>query len=585
MRGAASRIIVASMLVAAGLVVATPLPAPAATSWNIVPSPNLTPVAQATVSGVACPSATLCFMVGSSGGINFPLLSSLIERWNGTAWSAVVSPEPAGAAEGALDGVSCAGVSNCFAVGYFAGAGRTRASLIKRWDGARWSNVAVPGHAGELTSVACASATMCFAVGGANGVGSVLRWNGATWSVVPGLPLGPNAEPEGVACSSVSNCFAVGSIAGSASPLTAHWNGTAWSVVANPAPTGAFSMQLLGVSCPDAATCFAVGLSGGKPLIERWDGSSWSLTATQGGDADLPLYLTGVACSSASSCFAVGPRSGGSAVIRWNGTDWSPVPGTDDGSLSAVACSSATDCAAAGASFTLTLAERWDGTSWSVVPSPTPVPPWDALLGVSCRTTVSCWAVGRYDTLEGDFDAGLIERWDGKSWKVVPDAPKNKSRLRRLVSVACESANRCFAVGSENYQDFESTMVLEHWDGARWSQVFPKTPVAPRSSDLSGVACASSTHCFAVGFYRLKGKDRTLVEGWDGKTWSQIASPNPANVGFDGFFGVACPGRRASRSGTRSCTVRRCRRWSGGGTARLGRSFRARIREARRRAS
>ena len=529
------------VILTAGLVSAAP--ASAASAWNIVPSPNVGGPPSGRLAAVACPTATLCFAVGSVLGVNASEPNSLIERWNGAAWSAVVSPDPSGAKNAELNGVACADDSNCFAVGYSESTRNgSRTSMIKRWDGATWSTVAASGLLGELSAVACPSPTTCFATGGRSGSAGVVRWNGTSWSIAATPTLGFDAFLGAIACSSVSNCFAVGSDPSSPRAIVERWDGTNWSTGVAPLPPGAVSAGFGGVACTDAASCVAVGASSLGPLFEQWDGAKWTVAATSGGVTP-STSVDAVGCSSASRCFAVGSVSSSAAVVRWDGKVWAPVAVSGPGALTGVGCWSDAGCAAVGtAGFKPTVAERWDGTAWSVVSTPTPLAPWDALIGVSCRSVLSCWAVGRYDVGEVDLDVGLIERWNGTSWSAVADAPKNGGRLRRLVGVTCESANRCFAVGSENYQDFEHTMVLEHWDGARWSQITPKTPVGLRSSDLGGVACASATRCFAVGYYRVKGKDRSLVEGWDGATWSQTASPNPTNAQFAVLSDVACPG-------------------------------------------
>jgi hypothetical protein len=44
---------------------------------------------------------------------------------------------------------------------------------------------------------------------------------------------------------------------------------------------------------------------------------------------------------------------------------------------------------------------------------------------------------------------------------------------------------------------------------------------------LNGVACISSTACFAVGkFPNETGTSRALIEQWNGTTWSFVDAPN-----------------------------------------------------------
>ena len=540
-RGVVGRVIVASLIVAVGVVGDAPLPVVAASGWRIVASPNVVQSPSARLAGIACPSTSRCFAVGSTNGVNFLQPSSQIEQWDGTAWSAMPSPDPAGAIDAELNAVACASDTDCFAVGW---AGSERGilggtSLVKRWDGTTWSVVAVPNSLGTLEGIACPSATSCFAIGGNAGA---LRWDGAAWSLLSSPAAGFDSALKGIACSSASNCFAVG--VNGAEPnqtLIEHWDGTTWTIVPSPTPTGASSPELLGVACPSASVCFAVGASDGSPLVERWDGTAWSLVASPPANVTFPPALESVVCSDVSDCFAVGGGSSVSTTIHWDGTKWSTVPSPAGGSLTAVACTSAADCSAVGTyGFEPMLAQHWNGTTWSIVAIPTPVPPYDVLAAVTCRNSGDCWAVGHFDLREADFDNGLIEHWNGTSWAVVPDGhTASDQHLQRLVGVACQSANRCFAVGDENYQDFEHTLVMHNWNGNHWTQVIPRTPVGSRRNGLSGVACVATT-CFAVGYYQVDGRYGSLVERWDGARWSQVSSPNPKNYRSAPLEAIAC---------------------------------------------
>src|SRR5262249_15054130 len=96
---------------------------------------------------------------------------TLAERWNGRVWKKVPSPTPAGSTQAELLGVSAVSGRNIWAVGtYFDAAGAF--TLIEHWDGTAWSQVASPtpgGAGGEasaaLSSVAAASPKDVWAVG------------------------------------------------------------------------------------------------------------------------------------------------------------------------------------------------------------------------------------------------------------------------------------------------------------------------------------------------------------------------------------------------------------------------------------
>jgi hypothetical protein len=65
--------------------------------------------------------------------------------------------------------------------------------------------------------------------------------------------------------------------------------------------------------------------------------------------------------------------------------------------------------------------------------------------------------------------------------------------------------------------------ILEMYDGTSWSRV---DLLVPGHDGLSGVSCTSPTFCIAVGFLLRESPGRTLVEKWDGVKWSRVASPN-----------------------------------------------------------
>ena len=132
-----------------------------------------------------------------------------------------------------------------------------------------------------LSGVACAKASDCVAVGAYASNGRTRpfaeRWNGTGWSVSLGLTPGgaSAAQLSSVSCVGAANCFAAGNqvVSGVTKPLLEHWNGTAWSAVSSPVPSGATFSQLSGVACVPASGCFVVGSSAAEnfqsTLVER----------------------------------------------------------------------------------------------------------------------------------------------------------------------------------------------------------------------------------------------------------------------------------------------------------------------------
>ena len=336
-----------------------------------------------------------------------------------------------------------------------------------------------------------------------------------------------------------------------------------WSIAASP-NSGTGLNQLDGVSCHRASSCQAVGfyldtsLGHNQTLIESWNGTSWSIVPSPSngtGDND----LLGVSCAAASSCQAVG-FSDFAGVHRtliesWNGTSWSIAPSPNNGTsyniLDGVSCrAKGRSCQAVGYYYdtslgaTQTLIESWNGTTWSIVPSPSNGPAQNILYGVSCHRASSCQAVGYYQN--SVTTQTLIESWNGTTWSIVP-SPNNGTAGNFLLSVSCRSANSCQAVGQ--YADAsvgQYQTLVESWDGTTWS-IAPSPNNGTAGNDLLGVSCQSANSCQAVGLYFVTslGHYRTLVESWDGTTWSIVPSPNNG-TGYNVLAAVSC--RRAARS-------------------------------------
>jgi hypothetical protein len=83
---------------------------------------------------------------------------TLVERWDGTAWSIQTSANPSGG--GVLSSVSCRG-NRCMAVGQSAGS----TPLAERWNGTAWVVQTLPAGGGTLSGVSCTAGNACTAVG------------------------------------------------------------------------------------------------------------------------------------------------------------------------------------------------------------------------------------------------------------------------------------------------------------------------------------------------------------------------------------------------------------------------------------
>lgn len=399
----------------------------AAAGWGA----HSTPVPQGRelndLSAVACAGGARCFAVGAHS--TEAEADTLVDAWTGDGWTAMASPSVGGGMDSFLNGVTCLSASDCWAVGDVQPSSNgpkptnvdTATTLIESWNGFAWSIVGSPNPTGAqisvLTGVSCASATACFAVGyvypfanngatiGLSSTGPVAvaqtlieQWNGQSWTVVGS----PNANPElsdalaSITCVSATDCWAVGAAEGAQTyeGLVERWNGSAWSVVTSPQTSGNESSGLFGVACAAASACWSVGysyLGSGasakdfQTWVERWDGAAWSAVASPNLGADQVDALFAVTCASMQDCRAVGTYGDGPRYA--------------------------------------TLALQWDGSVWQIAPSDNPaVTLGTSLYGVACTTGAACWSAGSYNVSDGTLQT-LVEQSGGAPVPQVPDAP------------------------------------------------------------------------------------------------------------------------------------------------------------------
>jgi len=142
---------------------------------------------------------------------------------------------------------------------------------------------------------------------------------------------------------------------------------------------------------------------------------------------------------------------------------------------------------------------------------------------VATESACDAWAVGIQ--FGSGTTATLTEHWSGSAWTVVPSpAPGTVSQLR---SVRGTSTTDVWAVGSyfDDAANMNKTLIL-HWDGRTWTQVTSPNP-SSTDNELYGVRAVSGTDAWAVGFSVTGSTDKTMILHWDGTAWTQVASPTP----------------------------------------------------------
>lgn len=286
------------------------------------------------ISGVSCPSATLCVAVdsGSFGAGN--VITSTNPTGGTGAWSVthVAEHNPFG-----VPGVSCASAFLCVAA---SGGGDVVTSTDPTGGAAAWAVTNVETSGGTLGGASCPSAALCVVAGRNGNILTSTDPSGGTaaWTATH---LASSASPIGVSCPSVSFCVAV-DLSGNVITSTNPTGGTgAWAATSVDAGGGGF----WAVSCPSAALCVGVDGNGNVVTSTNPTGGAGAWTVTHVDTAE----LYGVSCPSVSLCVAV--DASGRAV-----TSTDPTGGTAAWTVTEVAvnfngvsCPTVSLCVAVGA--------------------------------------------------------------------------------------------------------------------------------------------------------------------------------------------------------------------------------------------
>jgi hypothetical protein len=312
-----------------------------------------------------------------------------------------------------------------------AGAARASAATCESWGG---QPPDVGSGDNQLQDVAATSACNALAVGYYNNGTAfqtlILHWSGKAWRVQQSKDPGGSSEDNelsGVAATSSNNAWAVGSYSNGTADQTLieHWNGKTWKVQPSLNPGGpANPNDLSGVAATSSTNAWAVGSyfngTATQTLIEHWNGKKWSVqpSPSPSGACAVPrllairartIGLSSVAATSSSNAWAVGIRCGRAAIHA--------------------------------------LIEHWNGKAWKVQPSPNadPTSAQNALSDVAASSSTNAWAVGSYGARLAD--PPVVERWNGKVWKIQPSSNFPNGVL---FGVAAISSGDAWAVGSWN---------------------------------------------------------------------------------------------------------------------------------------
>lgn len=351
-----------------------------------------------------------------------------------------------------------------------------------------WRIVASPTNTkypnSSLSAISALSPAAAWVVGSTftegattNQVDSLIeRWDGSAWHIVASVSTS-HGGLEAITAISPTDIWAAGG-------QFMHWDGTTWSDVPSPYPTGARSAGIAGIAALASNDVWAIGSQSPgpddqlpfQPLVEHWNGATWQIVGSP------PLPPT------------TNQNNGGSlsAVTRIPGTNqlwavgrWQEAVSMNPGKP---------------------LIERWTGIAWQIVPSP--ALPTGALgggwSGVVALSTTNAWAVGSFAVKNPMDNHPLIAHWDGTIWHNVVADPNIYGRLG---SVAASGANDVRAAGvlltgpGASSGNGQAVPLVEQWNGTTWQ--IAATPALPNGALFQrlSIATGGTGTYWAVGAY------------------------------------------------------------------------------------
>jgi len=303
-----------------------------------------------------------------------------------------------------------------------------------------------------------------------------------------------------------------------------------------------YHSDLYSVSASSATDIWAVGESG-----VHFDGTKWTAFAMPRIAGDLTSELVGVADLAPNNVWAVGDinvqeDNPNQIIEHYDGTAWSVAAGptfqpSDVPFLDGLTAISSSDMWAVGSILVtiggepeaFPLFENFDGTSWSFTTDE--LNPNGFLFAVSGVASNDVWSVGYL----GAVGATLTEHFDGSAWSAVP-SPSPGGAENALLGVTEVASNDAWAVGfyvASGNQGRPQKTLVEHWDGTSWT-VVPSPNLGGNNSqsvsnELRGVIAVSANDVWAFGDSDAFGPEQltNLVIHWDGTKWSLVPTPSP----------------------------------------------------------
>ena len=467
-----------------------------------------------------------------------------------------------------------------FVGGKFTSASATNANHIAKWDGARWTALNGPngnGVDGEVRSLhvfddgngAALYVGGSFTAAGGVPASGIARWNGLTFSPLPGLS-GNGVQGTVRALTSFDDgrgsALYAGGAFSSAGGVTANsiarWTLNGWSALTDGTGNGVDgTVDALSAfddgSGPALFVAGSFSLAGGRAAnsIAKWNGSAWmplsgpSGTGVSGSIHALAVFDdgTGAALFAAGEFYTAGGIPAHS-FAKWNGVAWQAPTGVSEmwiNSLVTFTRGEQTSLIAGGffwyaGSTEVRHIAQWDGRSWRALAGPSGTGTNDEVhvLAALDDGLSSVLLAGGSFTTAGGSSANGIAKWDGSSWSALPEVPGHglNGRVLALAVHNDGSGNALFAGGTFTTAGSASANYIAKWNGSEWLPLS-----SPGGNGVSFIVTSLAVFddgtgkaLFAGGrFTRAGGLAAQHIAKWDGVGWSRLAGSQ--GDGVDGY--------------------------------------------------
>src|SRR5205823_5145941 len=127
---------------------------------------------------------------------------------------------------------------------------------------------------------------------------------------------------------------------------------------------------------------------------------------------------------------------------------------------------------------------------------------------------------------------------DCPAWLAV-SSPNGGTADNVLSGVSAVSATDVWAVGYYTDTNSLDETLIEHWNGTSWSIVASPNP-GTGNNILQSVSARTASDVWAVGEYQpTPGANfQTLTLHWTGSAWAQVSSPNGSSSINNDLLGV-----------------------------------------------